>query len=52
MKTQLEFGHTRDDHCWSDQESKGKSKVTLEAPLEMEEINTEYYLIKDSIAWV
>lgn len=51
-RTQLQIGHDRVYHCWSDQEPKDRSKVRLEAPTEMEEINTDYYLITNCIVWL
>lgn len=39
----------QDSHCCSDQLSNDGSKIKLEAPLEMEEINTEHYLTTNQI---
>lgn len=42
----------QDSHCCSDLQSKDGSKIKLEAPLEMEEINTEHSLTTNQIVWI
>lgn len=42
----------QDSHCCSDQQPKDGSKIKLEAPLEMEEINTEHSLTTNQIVWI